>query len=267
MNKVEIQASVSFLRNKGIQKADKAIVLGTGLSGMEDLLTDTIIVEYDEIPHFPKSTVQGHKSRLIYGKCYSQSLILMSGRFHFYEGYTMEEITSYIHVLKDLGINELILTNASGGVNPVLTEGEIVMVKDHINLFPFNPLRGYNDDDLGPRFPDLVKAYPMELRNKVKAIRPDIKEVVYLGWQGPSLETPAEYKMAHILGADIVGMSSIPEVIVAKYRSIPTLLLSVVSNVVNLEDAQEASIEDILNVMSSSGHDLKKLLQDYLLQR
>ncbi len=260
----KIKDSVHFLRSQGIVFAHTAIVLGTGLSDLEDLLTNKIVVSYDEIPHFPKSTVEGHKNRMIYGNFGAKSILLMSGRFHYYEGYSMDEVTYYIHVLKELGIEELILTNASGGINSVLTEGEIVLVKDHINLFPFNPLRGYNNDHFGPRFPDMTKAYPLAQRQKIKSIRPATKEVIYLGWQGPSLETPAEYKMAQIIGADIVGMSSVPEVIVAKYRSIPVLLLSVVSNVVNFEDAKEATLDDIIKVMSSASMEMKKIIATYL---
>jgi purine-nucleoside phosphorylase len=260
----KINETITYLNANGIITAQIGIVLGTGLSGLESILDNAISINYGDIPHFPKSTVEGHNSRLIYGTFAGKAIIMMSGRFHFYEGYTMDEITYYIHVLKALGIDEMIITNASGGINPMLTEGEIVLVKDHINLFPFNPLRGWHDDSLGPRFPDLTKAYPIELRQKIKTLVPSIKEAVYLGWQGPSLETPAEYRMAQIIGADIVGMSSIPEVIIAKYRSIPVLLLSIVSNVVDFENAKEATIEDIMQVMHNSGQTMKKMITDYL---
>ncbi len=261
--KTKVEESRIFLIAKGVISPDKAIVLGTGLYELEDLIKDKIILSYNDIPHFPVSTVDGHRNRLIFGKVGNKNIIMMSGRFHFYEGYEMGEVTYYIHVLKALGITELIITNASGGINPILCTGEIVMVKDHINLFPINPLRGLHEDAFGPRFPDLLKAYPIELRNKIKSIDSTIKEVVYLGWQGPSLETNAEYKMAQIIGADIVGMSSVPEVIVAKYRSIPVLLLSVVSNVVDYENPVEATLEDIILTMKQSSARLKKLLIEY----
>jgi purine-nucleoside phosphorylase len=260
----KISGTALFLNEKGIDKIDLAIVAGTGLGNLEDILVEPLIIRYNEIPHFPVSTVEGHNGRLVFGKYAGKNVLILSGRFHYYEGYEMSDVTYYVHVVKSLGAKELIITNASGGVNQSLHEGQIVLVKDHINLFPQNPLRGLNYPDLGPMFPDMLYAYPKVQREKILQLFPNINEVVYIGWSGPNLETPAEYKMAQILGADIVGMSTVPEVIVAKYRSLPVLVLSVVSNVVSTEDPQEADIASIISTMHNSGRTLVNMIQSYL---
>jgi purine-nucleoside phosphorylase len=260
----KISGTTLFLIEKGIDKIDVAIVAGTGLGNLEDILVEPLIIGYNEIPHFPVSTVEGHNGRLVFGRYSGKNILILSGRFHYYEGYEMSDVTYYVHVVKSLGAKELIITNASGGVNQSLHEGEIVLVKDHINLFPQNPLRGLNYPQLGSMFPDMLYAYPRVQREKLLLLFPDVKEVVYIGWSGPNLETLAEYKMAQILGADIVGMSTVPEVIVAKYRSLPVLVLSVVSNVVSPEDPQEADIASIIATMHKSGKTLVSMIQAYL---
>ena len=178
---------------------------------------------------------------------------------------TTPGVTYYIHVLKALGVKTSILTSASGGLNPHYKEGQIVMINDHINLFPSNPLRGMNDEQLGPRFPDLLLAYPTDLQtlasDGANSLNIDLKKGVYLGWQGPSLETPAEYKMANILGADLVGMSTIPEVIVNKYRGIRTLAFTIVSNVCFPKSAlNETTVDEVIKVVNNNAKDLQKLI-------
>jgi purine-nucleoside phosphorylase len=261
--KKNLSETISYLKGKINKEIDIAITLGTGLTAIENLLEDKVIIPYEGIPNFPISTVDGHKGRLIIGEYNGKNICIVSGRFHYYEGYSMSELTYYVYVLKALNIKELIITNASGGINPNYKQGEIILIKDHINLFPENPLRG-NNHELGPRFPDLLNAYTKELRTKIKRINSTLKEGVYLGWSGPSLETYAEYKFAQIIGADVVGMSTVPEVIVAKYLSIPTLVLSVVSNVVDFDSPIEATIEDIMTVMKKSSITLEQLLRKYL---
>jgi purine-nucleoside phosphorylase len=260
----KILETKAYLSSLGLNRLDIVIVAGTGLGGLEEILETKKEISYADIPHFPKSNVIGHNSKLVFGNYKGTSIGILSGRFHYYEGYEMEEITYYIHIVKALEARELIITNASGGVNPTLTQGEIVVVKDHINMFPQNPLRGIRSGHLGPMFPDMVHAYPSGLRQKFLSIANGIKEVVYIGWQGPNLETPSEYKMARILGADIVGMSTVPEVIVAKYRSLPVLVISIVSNVFDFDNPMESDIDDIIQTMKASGENLKELLIRYL---
>jgi purine-nucleoside phosphorylase len=260
----KIKETTSFLKLKGCDYVDIAIVTGTGLSNLEDLLIEKVELDYSDLPHFPISTVEGHNSKLIFGSYAGKSILIYSGRFHYYEGYEMSDVTYYVYVTKQLGAKELIITNASGGVAQNLKEGEIVLIKDHINMFPSNPLRGNMDARLGERFPDMLLAYPWIQRDKVKSIFPKIKECIYLGWPGPSLETQAEYRMCGLLGADIVGMSTVPEVIVAKFLKLPIVVFSVVSNVVDQENLVEANIQNILDVMKKSGDVLKEMLKKYL---
>ena len=266
-NKVE--ESKYYLQNLGVGTIDFAIVLGTGLSKLVDIITVEIEIPYSEIPHFPVSTVESHQGKMIYGKCNDKNILILSGRFHFYEGYEMNEVTYYVHVLKSLKAKQLIITNASGGLNPHYRAGEIVVANDHINLFPFNPLRGKNDESFGVRFPDMMKAYPKEQIHKFKeaanATEIKVKEGVYLGWQGPSLETPAEYKMARILGADMIGMSSVPEVIAAKYCEIPVLMVSIVSNkCYPLSEIKETSVQDVIDQVNKSSDKLLAIIKAYV---
>jgi purine-nucleoside phosphorylase len=259
----KINEATAYVRSHIDFSIDIALTLGTGLSSLETLIEKPIVIPYQSIPYFPTSTVTGHNGKMILGKLEDKYLLILSGRVHYYEGYDMDEVTFYIHILKELGVKELIITNASGGLNDAYEQGQIIMVQDHINMFPQNPLRGLHHEALGPRFPDMLQAYSVALRNKMKNIYSDLQEGVYLGWPGPSLETKAEFKMAKLIGADIVGMSSVPEVIVAKYRSLPVLMLSVVSNVVNFDSDEEILLEDILHQMQKSAEKLKSMIQAY----
>jgi purine-nucleoside phosphorylase len=265
----KIEESRDYIHRHYPHDIDLAIVLGTGLSSMEELFEEKVVISYHKIPHFPMSTVEGHNGRMLLGKIDGKNVLMLSGRFHFYEGYEMDEVTYYVHVLKALKTKQLIITNAAGGLNPHYDLGQLVLVKDHINLFPINPLRGIHDPKFGPMFPDLMRAYPQELRTKISKVAKEnnisLKEGVYLGWQGPSLETPAEYKMARNFGADVLGMSSIPEVIVAKYRSIPVIMISVASNKCYPQSVlKETTLEEVIEVMNHSGAQLKQLLTLYI---
>jgi purine-nucleoside phosphorylase len=210
------------------------IILGTGLGGLVSEITVEHAISYNEIPNFPVSTVEGHSGKLIFGELGGKKVIAMQGRFHFYEGYTMHQVTFPVRVMKALGVKILIVSNASGGMNPKFSVGEIMIINDHINLFPTNPLIGKNINELGTRFPDMSEAYKkvyVELAKEI-AKENDIKvsEGVYAGLTGPCFETPAEYRYLWRMGADVVGMSTVPEVIVARHAGIECFGISIVTD-------------------------------------
>lgn len=210
------------------------IVLGTGLGGLVNEINIEKTLDYEQIPHFPVSTVESHSGKLIFGELGGKTIVAMQGRFHYYEGYSAEEVTFPIRVMKMLGVKRLLVSNASGGVNPDFKVGEIMFVNDHINLFPEHPLRGKNIDELGPRFPDMSEPYDREMLRIAKEIAAEkgieVSEGVYAGLTGPALETPAEYKYIRIIGADMVGMSTVPEVIVARHMDIPVFAVSIITD-------------------------------------
>ncbi len=215
-------------------KPEVGIVLGSGLGGLGEKIEADKIIPYKDIPDFPVSTVEGHKGRLIIGTLGCKKIVAMQGRFHYYEGYSMNQVTFPIRVLNYLGIKYLFVSNAAGGMNPEFNVGDIMLIRDHINHFSVNPLVGANNSELGPRFPDMSKTYDRELIVKAKEIakKHDIplQEGVYIGSGGPTLETPAEYKMFRIWGADATGMSTVPEVIVAHHMGIKCFGMSVITN-------------------------------------
>ncbi|MGB4959719.1 MAG: purine-nucleoside phosphorylase [Saprospiraceae bacterium] len=264
----QVKESAEFIKSKIPDNAKHAIILGTGLGGFADNLIHRETVLYKDIPHFPVSTVQSHEGKLIFGFIKKAPILVMSGRLHYYEGYSAKEVTFPIRVLKELGIDHIIVTNAAGGINPHYSEGDIVMINDHINMMPDHPLRGQNDQNFGPRFPDMLDAYDLasiktfELLAKKSNTR--LHTGVYLGLQGPSLETPAEYKMAHILGADLVGMSTIPEVIVARHQNMKVSAFSIVSNVCfPASKLSKTTVEDVIKTVNQSAGRLENLLLDY----
>ncbi|MEJ6736508.1 MAG: purine-nucleoside phosphorylase [Flavobacteriales bacterium] len=230
----KISETKAFLESKTKTKPFTGIVLGTGLGNLSTEIDIEISIPYEEIPNFPVSTVEGHSGKLIFGTINNVPVIAMQGRFHYYEGYSLKECTFPIRVMKALGINNLFLSNASGGVNADFEIGDIMLITDHINLLPDNPLRGKNIDELGPRFPDMSEPYDKELIKDVIniAAKNDIKmqQGVYAALSGPTFETPAEYKYIQIVGADAVGMSTVPEVIVARHMSLPCMALSIISD-------------------------------------
>lgn len=242
------------------------IILGTGLGKLTNDIDKISEIPYEDIPFFPLSTVEGHAGKLIIGYLESVPVVAMSGRFHYYEGYNSRQITFPVRVMKLLGVERLLISSAVGSVNSDMEAGDIVLIKDHINLQPENPLRGPNDSRFGVRFPDMKDAYDHVMNEKVmqiainKGIR--IHKGVYLALQGPNLETPAEYKFAHIIGADVIGMSTVPEVIVAKHVNLPVLVTTVVSNkCYPIEEIQETTIEDVLRVVSESESKLSGLVR------
>lgn len=232
---IKLQESATYIKSiAGDSTIDIAIILGSGLGGLADKIENPIFIPYKEIPSFPISTVPGHKGRLVIGELENKRILCMQGRFHFYEGYGMDTVVFPIQVMKTLGINNILLTNAAGCVNKDWKPADLMLITDHINLIPENPLRGLNPDFLGPRFFDMTTAYNKDLCELARecAINQnlDLKEGVYQIFAGPSFETPAEVKLARLLGADAVGMSTVPEAIAASHMGMKTLGISCLTN-------------------------------------
>ncbi len=265
----QIQEALSTIRQRTDFRPRTGIILGTGLGNLADEVAAEAVIPYQELPHFATSTVQSHQGRLVFGRLAGHPVVVMAGRLHYYEGWTMQQVTFPVRVLKQLGIEQLIITNASGGINPHLKGGDIVVVRDHINLLPENPLRGANDERLGPRFPDMSKPYDADLRARAMAIarKHGIRafEGVYSALQGPNLETPAEYIMLRRLGADCTGMSSVPEVLVARHMDLPVLMLSMVTNVSFPPGViRETSVEDVIAIAQAAEPGLSTLVRELL---
>ncbi|MBS0010799.1 MAG: purine-nucleoside phosphorylase [Bacteroidales bacterium] len=229
----KIQETADFLKSKGFKSPDAGIVLGTGLGGLVSKIRIIREIDYSEIPNFPVSTVEGHEGKLIYGDFGHKKILAMKGRFHFYEGYSVQQLVFPIRVMKYLGIKYLFLSNAAGGINPDFSVGDIMIITDHINFLP-NPLIGPNNNEIGPRFPDMSEAYDKDLIAKAEEVsaelKTEIKKGIYLATSGPTFETPAEYKHFRTIGADAVGMSTVPEVIVARHMGIPCFAVSIISD-------------------------------------
>jgi purine-nucleoside phosphorylase len=265
----QIIEATSYIKRYTSIAPQVAVVLGTGLGRFTDRVEILNEIPYSDIPHFPTSTVEGHAGKLILGKIGQLPIVVMAGRFHYYEGYSAKRLTFPIRVLKALGAERIILTNASGAVNPYYKEGEIVCVTDHINMFPDHPLRGDNDERLGLRFPDMLHVYDSTMLEDFSKIAEELKiplkKGVYLGWQGPSLETPAEYKLARIFGADVLGMSTVPEVIVAHHAGLKIGVFSIVSNICfPKSNLTVTTLEDVIRVVDIAASKLELLLVKYL---
>lgn len=243
----QIKRTASFLKNKMHTSPETAIILGTGLGSLVNEITGKYEIGYEEIPDFPISTVEGHSGKLIFGKLGDKDIMAMQGRFHYYEGYSMKEVTFPVRVMKELGIKTLFVSNASGGMNPDFEIGDLMIITDHINQFPEHPLRGRNL--YGDRFPDMSEAYSKELIAKAKEIAKEkninVREGVYVGTQGPTFETPSEYKLFRIMGGDAVGMSTVPEVIVANHCGIEVFGMSVITDLGVEGKIVEVSHEDV----------------------
>lgn len=230
----KIKQTADFIKSKVQILPKTGIILGTGLGNLVTQITDKFEIPYETIPNFPVSTVEGHSGKLIFGKLGGVNILAMQGRFHYYEGYDMKEVTFPVRVMRAIGIENLLVSNASGGMNPDFEIGDLMIITDHINVFPEHPLRGKNFNELGTRFPDMSQAYHKEFIAKAKAIakRNNIKVVegVYVGTSGPTFETPAEYKYFRILGGDTVGMSTVPEVIVANHAGMKVFGISIITD-------------------------------------
>jgi purine-nucleoside phosphorylase len=251
----KIQETAAWLKERMTGHPQTAIILGTGLGRLASEIADATEIPYKDIPNFPVSTVEGHAGKLIFGKLGGKDILAMDGRFHFYEGYSMKEVTFPIRIMYELGIKTLFVSNASGGMNPNFKIGDLMIIDDHINFFPEHPLRGKNFPT-GPRFPDMHEAYDRKLRDmadeiaREKGIR--VVHGVYLGTQGPTFETPAEYRMYHLLGADAVGMSTVPEVIVARHCGIRVFGISVITDLGGFDKPVEVSHEEVQQAANAS---------------
>lgn len=252
----KIQETYNYIKNKIDFQPDYGIILGTGLGALVNEIEIKHTLDYTSIPNFPVSTVESHKGRLVFGLLGNKKVVAMQGRFHYYEGYSFQDITFPVRVLKFIGIKALFVSNACGSVNPEMKTGDIMILKDHINLLGGNPLRGKNLDELGPRFPDMAEPYDRGLIKKAlslaKELNIPVHTGVYASVQGPNLETKAEYKYLQIIGADVVGMSTIPEVLVARHMSIPCFAISVITDEGFHDEIEAVTLEDVISAANKA---------------
>lgn len=264
----KLSEAASYLSGKLTAVPEVALILGSGLGSLAESIMDPIAVPYGDIPYWPRSTAPGHAGRLVFGKLEGVDTVVMQGRVHYYEGYSMQEVVFPIRVLGKIGIKTLIVTNASGGINTDIPPGGIVALQDHINFMGTNPLIGENDDEAGPRFPDMTEAYDREYIAKLAAaaekenIRLD--RGVYIAFSGPSFETPAEIRMAEALGADLVGMSTVPEVIAANHMGIRVCGISCVANAAAGISKNKLTHREVLDTMKESSSSLCRLISSFL---
>jgi len=264
----KVQETVNYLKDRTNYSPVYGVILGSGLGSFTQDIAIDFTIPYSEIPNFPISTVQGHSGALVFGKINGISVVAMQGRFHYYEGYDMQTVTFPVRVMRYLGIQTLIVSNASGGVNPNYKVGDIVLIKDHINLFPDHPLRGKNDERFGPRFVNMSEPYSKDLISKAKVIATqnqiEVKDGIYLGLQGPTFETLAEYKMVKILGADCVGMSTVPEVIVARHMDLACLGVSVITDMGDEENIEEVNHDEVLLAAQKAEPHVRQLIREFI---
>jgi purine-nucleoside phosphorylase len=264
----KIQQTIAFITRQIVHRPNIGVILGSGLGSLADIVEKEKEINYEEIPHFPAATVQGHTGKLVFGKIGEQHVVLLAGRFHYYEGYSMEEVTFPVRVLKALGVHTLILSNAAGGMNPDFKIGDLMVINDHINLHPEHPLRGPNDDRLGPRFPDMSRAYDPGLIVIAEDIAHehglDLKKGVYVGLQGPTFETPAEYRWLYTIGGDAVGMSTVPEVIVARHAGMRVFAMSVITDIGISDVPLTITHEEVLEAAQTAAPKMAALVADLI---
>lgn len=265
----QVQETVNYINKISNFNPEYGVILGSGLGSFTEDIKIEFTLPYNEIPNFPVSTVQGHKGALVFGTIGTKKVVAMQGRFHYYEGYSMKEVTFPVRVLKYLGVKKLIVSNASGGVNPDYKIGEIIIIKDHINFTPEHPLRGANDERFGPRFVNMSEPYSRKMIIKAKQLAEElnieVKDGIYLGLQGPSFETLAEYKMVKILGADCVGMSTVPEVIVARHMDLETFGVSVITDIGDEANIDSISHDEVLEAAQSAEPNVRKLIRELII--
>lgn len=265
----QVQETVSFIKEKTNFTPEYGVILGSGLGSFTDDIQIEFTLPYKEIPNFPVSTVQGHKGALVFGTIGDKKVVAMQGRFHFYEGYSMKEVTFPVRVMKYLGVQKLVVSNASGGVNPKYEVGSIVLLKDQINMMPEHPLRGKNDERFGPRFLNMSEPFSNTMISIAKTIAKRLKitvqDGIYLGLQGPTFETLAEYKMVKILGADCVGMSTVPEVIVARHMDMECFGLSVITDMGNEECIESVSHDEVLEAAKKAEPNVRNLIKELII--
>ncbi|MFB6343359.1 purine-nucleoside phosphorylase [Saccharicrinis sp. FJH62] len=260
----KIKETADFLKKEEFV-SDVAIILGTGLGGLVNEIKIEKTIPYDKIPNFPVSTVEGHEGRLIKGKINDKTVLAMQGRFHYYEGYDMKEVTFPVRVFKFIGVKTLMVSNASGGLNPDFKVGDIMVLNDHINHFPEHPLRGRNYNELGPRFPDMSQVYDPELINTAFDIASknniQLKKGVYVGTSGPTFETPSEYMYFRKMGADAVGMSTVPEIIVAHHMSLRCFAISIITDSGVPGEIVEVSHEEVQHVAAAAEPKMTQIIK------
>lgn len=260
----QLDEAVGFIKKQITFDPQIGIILGTGLGSLVDGIDMVGTVDYDKIPHFPVSTVESHAGRLLFGNLKGKPVVCMQGRFHYYEGYSFQQIAFPIRVMKRLGIESLIVSNAAGGMNPNFKPGDIMLIKDHINFFPGNPLIGPNDDSMGDRFPDMYDLYYCGFQQIAKEVALGqglpLQVGVYVGLTGPCLETAAEYRMFRGFGADAVGMSTVPEVIAAHHQKIKILAFSIITDMGLADNMHPCSLEDVIGAASKTEPKLRKLI-------
>ena len=264
----QLKETVNYLKQKGVDTPEVGIVLGTGLGGLVSKINIIEEFPYDKIPHFPVSTVESHHGKLIYGTIGNKKVLVMQGRFHYYEGYNMKEITFPIRVMKLIGIKNLLISNAAGAVNTNYKKSSLMLITDHINMYPDNPLRGKNNDDFGPRFPDMSEPYCHDLNDKLRTIAQEkniqLNEGVYVPVPGPNLETRAEYRMISMLGGDAVGMSTVPEVIVANHMKLPCCAISVLTDECDPDNLAPVALSEILEAAAIAEPQLTTLYTELI---
>jgi purine-nucleoside phosphorylase len=263
-----IQEATAYLKSKGFISPGTGLIMGTGLSGLASVIRIETEIYYQDIPHFPVSTVESHLGKLVYGTVGSHKVVAMQGRFHFYEGYDMSKIVFPVRVMKFLGIRQLLVSNAAGALNPDFRKGSLMLLDDHINLLPSNPLIGPNDERLGIRFPDMSAPYDRALNERFKKIAGDqgvhLHSGVYAAVPGPNLETRAEYRFLKTIGADAVGMSTIPEVIAARHMGLPCAAISVLTDECDPDHLAETNLADILAAARTAEKPLTGLVRSFL---
>ncbi|MBD3635854.1 MAG: purine-nucleoside phosphorylase [Crocinitomicaceae bacterium] len=264
----KIIETTEYIHERVPEQPEIGIVLGTGLGGLGNEIDVKYSLEYKDIPNFPVSTVESHSGKLLFGELGGKMVVAMQGRFHYYEGYSMQEVTFPIRVMKMLGIKKLFLSNASGGVNPDFEVGEIMIINDHINIFPSHPLIGPNIDELGPRFPDMREPYDKKMVSMAIEIAREkgikVSQGVYTAMTGPTLETPAEYRFVRAIGADAVGMSTIPEVIVARHMDIPCFAISIVTDLGVEGKIEEVTVEQVIAIAKGKEPQMTTIMKELI---
>lgn len=264
----KIKSTAEFIKRNIKEKPELGIILGTGLGGLVKEIDITETLLYTDIPDFPVSTVEGHSGKLIFGMLGGKRVVAMQGRFHYYEGYSMNQVVFPVRVMKYLGIQKLFVSNASGGVNPDYEIGDLMILNDHINQFPSNPFIGKNIDELGVRFPDMSEAYDKNMIRLAKEIAAknniSVREGVYVGLSGPNLETPAEYRYVRIIGGDAVGMSTVPEVLAARHMGIPCFAISIITDLGVTGKIVKVTHEDVQNVAEKAEPKMTFLMKELI---
>lgn len=264
----QVQQTVKYIQEKTGFTPEYGVILGSGLGSFTDDIQIEHSLPYNEIPNFPVSTVEGHKGALVFGTIGNKKVVAMQGRFHYYEGYSMKEVTFPVRVMKYLGVNKLIVSNASGGVKSSYKVGSIVLIKDHVNMMPEHPLRGKNDERFGPRFVNMSEPYSRKMIVKAEELAAqlgiEVQHGVYLGLQGPTFETMSEYRMVKALGCDCVGMSTVPEVIVARHMELETFGISVITDIGSEESIESITHAEVLEAAKAAEPHVRALIKELI---